>query len=353
MESSSVTISVVVPVYQSVRSLERALAALSASTTRPFEIIVVDDGSTDGSAVAAEAAGARVLRVVNGPCGPANARNAGAAAAQGSVLLFLDADVVVRADTVEKIAACFDRNPDIDAVFGSYDDSAGRASFASDYRNLFHHYVHQHGQREASTFWAGCGAMRRDVFVNAGGFDTHYGRPMIEDIELGLRLRERGRRIWLVPEIQVTHLKRWTYWQVVRTDIRDRAIPWTQLIIATRRLPGDLNLAPRNRFAAIAAWVAVFSLGASVAFRPALVVAFVAVLFVAVLNAPLYSFFVRKRGLAFGLAAAGDARSVSDVQRGGVRRLDRAFARPPTKTGTDDRREARRRLTRIYLGPRW
>ena len=57
----------------------------------------------------------------------------------------------------------------------------------SQYRNLLHHFVHQHGHAEASTFWAGCGAIRRAAFDAVGGFDAaRFPRPSIEDIELGL-----------------------------------------------------------------------------------------------------------------------------------------------------------------------
>src|SRR5947207_1321887 len=81
------------------------------------------------------------------------------------------------------------------ALIGSYDESPLSAGFVSQYRNLLHCYTHQNGRREASTFWAGCGAMRRDRFVHHAGFDERYRYPSIEDIELGVRLRQAGERI--------------------------------------------------------------------------------------------------------------------------------------------------------------
>ena len=53
--------------------------------------------------------------------------------------------------------------PGIAAVFGSYDDEPGAPNLVSQYRNLLHHFVHQTGRTEASTFWTGCGAVRRDA----------------------------------------------------------------------------------------------------------------------------------------------------------------------------------------------
>ena len=80
----------------------------------------------------------------------------------------------------------------------------------SQYRNLLHHFVHQEGNPEASTFWAGCGAVRRAAFDAVAGYDeARFRRPSIEDIELGYRLRRAGYRIRLDRDLQCTHLKRW------------------------------------------------------------------------------------------------------------------------------------------------
>ncbi len=74
------------------------------------------------------------------------------------------------------------------------------------------------------------------------GFDESYERPAIEDIELGYRLRMAGRKVLLDKGLQVKHLKRWTFWGLVKTDVLDRGIPWTELILRDRCMPNDLNL---------------------------------------------------------------------------------------------------------------
>jgi cellulose synthase/poly-beta-1,6-N-acetylglucosamine synthase-like glycosyltransferase len=83
------------------------------------------------------------------------------------VLFFVDADVMVSPDAIERVLGYFHREPEIDALFGSYDDQPAEPNFLSQYRNLLHHYVHQCGREEASTFWGACGAIRRDVFLAA------------------------------------------------------------------------------------------------------------------------------------------------------------------------------------------
>jgi glycosyltransferase involved in cell wall biosynthesis len=184
-------------------------------------------------------------------CGPAAARNAGADAAAGKYLVFIDADVRVHPDTLAHLARTFATDETVDAVFGSYDAMTSAPNFVSHYKNLFHHYVHQSSHEEASTFWSGCGAIKRSVFLDVGGFDPEFERPTVEDIELGIRLRKAGHRIVLNKQVLVIHAKKWTLLGMIRSDIWDRAIPWTRVILRERSLPNDLNLAWPQRFSAL------------------------------------------------------------------------------------------------------
>ena len=83
-----------------------------------------------------------------------------------------------------------------------------------------------------------------------GSTPMQFPMPMIEDIELGVRLQIRTARTRLDPELHVTHLKRWTLRSVIETDIKNRAIPWTKLILETGEMPDDLNLRVKQRVAA-------------------------------------------------------------------------------------------------------
>src|SRR6185295_15410990 len=159
-------ISIVIPVHDNEACLRHCLAALP-SPGPDVEIIVVDDASTPP--VAARP-GIEVLRLASN-AGPGAARNHGARRATGDVLLFVDSDVVVAPDAVERMRRVLDRRPDVAAAFGSYDASPRAPGVVSQFRNLLLHFVHQHGDPEASTFWAGCGAIRRAVFEAVGGFD--------------------------------------------------------------------------------------------------------------------------------------------------------------------------------------
>jgi len=235
------SISVIVPVYNSAGYLRKCLEHLRRSSVSDYECIVVDDGSTDTSADVARQFGVTVLST-DRRRGPAFARNLGAKSAKGEILFFIDADVCVASNTLDRVSANFEQDPDLAAVMGSYDDEPDSQDFLSLYKNLMHCYVHHNSRREACTFWSGCGAIRKRVFHEASGFDESYDRPAIEDIELGYRLKSAGKKLALDTSILVRHLKRWSFFGLVKTDILDRGIPWTELILRDRHLPNDLNL---------------------------------------------------------------------------------------------------------------
>jgi len=234
-------VSVVMAVHNTAVMLEQSLDALSRSIVGPFECVVVDDGSADDSRVVAARYGARVI-VLDKRQGPARARNIGARHAQGNLILFLDADVRIHDDAIGRILEHFDQDSSLNAVIGAYDDQPAAEPFVSRHRNLLHCFTHREGHRDASTFWSGCGAVRRETFLRLDGFDEHYDRPAIEDIEFGVRLKCAGGRIRLDAAIQVQHLKCWTFMNMLKTDIFDRGIPWTRLIMRTGSMPDDLNV---------------------------------------------------------------------------------------------------------------
>ena len=239
---SATTVSVVIPAWNAGEDLDRCLAAVFRSDYPLAEVIVVDDASTGPStAEVARRHGAKLLRMPR-QSGPGQARNLGAREASGEVLLFTDADVVLHPDAVGKAVAALDADPEVAAAFGSYDDRPAHPSLLSRYRNLYHHWNHQAGNEEASTFWTGLGAVRRDLFLQMEGFSAEFGRPSIEDIELGYRLRAAGHRIRLVKDMQGTHLKAWTLSGMMRTDIFQRGAPWIVLLKRHPDVPNDLNL---------------------------------------------------------------------------------------------------------------
>jgi glycosyltransferase involved in cell wall biosynthesis len=271
-----------------------SLSAIVPATDRP---------ATLGACVAAlEAASPDEVVVVDTPrnAGPAAARNAGVRRATGDLLVFVDSDVLVHDDAFERIRAAFAADGGLVALFGSYDDRVATRGTVAGFRNLLHHVVHQRSAGEATTFWAGLGAVRRGPFEGVGGFDaSRYPHPSIEDIELGARLATKG-RILLDPAVQGTHLKEWTLEGMIRTDFARRGVPWVELMLERSEVPASLNLGLRERASAAA------SLGAAAALlarRPVLAAAALAAQ--VTLNRDLYTLLLRRMGATAATAGVG------------------------------------------------
>lgn len=303
-------LSVVVPAHNSRDSIRDCLEALLASDLpkNRWELIVVDDGSTDDSSSIAAGLADKVLSTGPAARGPAFARNRGAETALSENIAFVDADVAVHRDALRLMLEVIRGQSEFGAVFGSYDDAPRDLSTVSQYRNLLHHYVHNLNAGETATFWAGCGAVKKEVFDRAGGFDERrYPRPQIEDIELGYRVRASGARILIEPRIQCTHHKRWNTLSMVRTDLRDRAVPWVKLLLSSpdkgnspspslggREIIGTAAISTALLFAALA--FTRYTIPALIGFAACLVLSLW-------INRGLYSWFVNKRGVAFAARA--------------------------------------------------
>lgn len=266
------TITVIVPATNAPPTLPRCLAAIAAAESPPEQVIVVEDPTLTH---------------------PALARNAGARTATGDLLVFIDADVTVHPDVFTRIRRVFHDDPGLVALFGSYDDAPDSPGVVSTFRNLLHHYVHQQSGGPASTFWAGLGAMRREAFEAAGGYSVHP----IEDIELGIRLNQGGARILLDPRIQGKHLKHWSLYGMLRTDLLVRGVPWVELLLAHRDSASTttLNLSWRHRLSALASLTVAIAL----LFWQLWIVG-AGLLVLVVLNFDFYRFLVSRQGLLRG-----------------------------------------------------
>lgn len=226
-------LAVIVPATDDPRTLDRCLAAIEAARAPTDELAVVRAAPRGG---------------------PGCARNEGARVTHADTLVFVDSDVELRADALERIRSRFAADPGLAAVFGCYDDEPEARDVVSTFRNLLHHHVHREAAGPIDSFWAGLGAVRRSWFEAVGGFDE---TTWVEDVELGARLRGTGAAISLDPGIQGKHLKRWTLLAMVHSDLVRRGIPWTRLALEGRATRRGLNVGWRHRLSAAASLVAV------------------------------------------------------------------------------------------------
>jgi GT2 family glycosyltransferase len=294
----------IVPATNAPPTLAACLEAIRGADEPPEEVIV----ATEGRSVA-------------------EMRNRGAYASSGDVLVFVDADVLPHADAFSRIRRAFEEGPGLVALFGSYDDSPADPGVVSAFRNLLHHHVHHASAGPATTFWTGLGAVRRPAFLDVGGFDPD--QRWLEDVDLGIRLARAGGEISLDPRIQGTHLKAWSFWEMVRTDFARRGVPWVGLLLRHGAETRTLNLGWRHRASALASRPAAWAL---LRRRPRAATAALAAL--AALNAPFYVVLARRRGpleatLGLGLHAVHHITGVLSIPAGVAAHLRRP--RPPAR----------------------
>jgi GT2 family glycosyltransferase len=194
--------SVIIPVYNGVQTLPACLKALQAQTRPPDEIIVVDDGSTDGTARLAQQFAVTVLSQAN--AGPAAARNYGARLAQGDILLFTDADCIPAPDWVERMAVPF-ADPTIVGAKGEYRTRQRELVARFVQQEYQDRYDRMDRQRQIDFVDTYAAAYRRSVFLDTGGFDSTFPTASVEDQEFSFRLATQGYRLVYVPGAIVYH----------------------------------------------------------------------------------------------------------------------------------------------------
>jgi len=215
-KSRAPAVSVVVVTYQSGATLPRCLAALSAQSFRDYELIVVDNASTDRAAQAAAAADPAIRLIENtGNLGFAAAANQGARAARGRWLALLNPDAYADPDWLERLLVAAAAHPQVRAfasrqlmaqdptrLDGLGDVMAGAGfPFRGGYRGP------DPGPLPVSEVFSACGGamlMDRALFLELGGFDERLF-CYCEDVDLGYRLRLEGGRCLLAPDAVVRH----------------------------------------------------------------------------------------------------------------------------------------------------
>jgi glycosyltransferase involved in cell wall biosynthesis len=267
-ESRPLLASVIVPVFNAAETLDACLGALSAQSVDPecYEVIVVDDGSSDESAQIAARHGVTVVRQDH--AGPGAARNRGAQRALGELLLFTDADCEPLSDWIEQMLAPF-ADPAVVGAKGVY--RCRQRSLVARFTQAEHEEKYDRLDREGSIDFVDtyAAAYRRDVFLAQGGFNVEFLRN--QDQEFSFRLARAGHKLVFAPKAAVYHqhptgVRRyaWRKVQIGRWKVRVHALhpskalrdsytPWTQ--------KAQIVLLPLVLAAAIAAAIGFLSWG--------------------------------------------------------------------------------------------
>lgn len=244
--------SVIIPVHNGERTLERCLTAILGSEgIGEFEVIVVDDGSTDSSAAIASNFPCRVIRIDHSR-GPAVARNRGVEEAQAARVVFVDSDVVVRPESLALLLRALDDSP---AAFATYDPEPLNKNFAT----LLYHTLScrslQDTSEKTSVFYSYCAAIWKDLFLELGGFDTSFTRATFEDVELGRQLASRGLYSKHLKDAKVIHGVRYDLPSLTRAYFR-KSYDLAELLLSHGSITfGDQGWTARKNWAVLAsAW---------------------------------------------------------------------------------------------------
>ena len=184
------------------------LLPLRGRADAAFEIIVVDDCSKDTTRDIVREHPVHLL-CLPGNSGPSLARNLGADAARGEVLIFVDSDVEIHPDSLSRIYDRLKEHPELGGVAGISAEECPFDNYLSQYQNLFLRYRYLRMQRRIDTPWASLMAVRRDAFEAVDGFDP--AMLTYEDYDIGYRLGSVDAWFYLDNELDFVHHKRFRF----------------------------------------------------------------------------------------------------------------------------------------------
>ena len=197
--------SIIVPLYNGALTISDCVEAILSSDIENYEIIVVDDCSTDNSAEHVPFHSQVSILSHNRNKGPSAARNTGAKQAKGDTLIFIDSDTLVRPNTLSYLLKPLLDEPNLLGTNGIFAIDLPPTNHTSDFVNTSIHFQHiGHGKRVNTTFTAIC-ALRRSAFLNMGGWDERRQSRYADDINTRWQLPPKS--LLLVTEAQVVHKK--------------------------------------------------------------------------------------------------------------------------------------------------
>jgi glycosyltransferase involved in cell wall biosynthesis len=296
-------ISVVVPAFNAEKTIDSCLVALAKQTVPEdrYEVIVVDDGSIDGTAARAEKRGVRILRQTNQ--GAAAARNHGAREARGELVLFTDADCVPAANWIEEMAKPF-ANPEVVGVKGIY--RTRQSELAARFIQVEYEHKYERMRRRpqidfVDTYSA---AFRRDLFLSYNGFDTSFPSASVEDQEFSFRLAENGHKMVFQPTAAVFHRHQPDFARYLRRKFYVAYWKVRVLLKHPKKVGGDAHTPASLRLQIVLTYAFAAALLAAFLFPRALILA--GLILVAFLASTLpFVFFARGRDPSVARLAPG------------------------------------------------
>lgn len=296
-------ISIVIPVHNGATTIDRCLAAATSVDYPNFEVVVVDDGSTDGTAELVRRHPVKLVQLKPNR-GASAARNAGVAAASGEFIFFTDDDCVVQRDTLRKAATAIAEEGSDCVIGGTYTPLAHDHALYNSFQSVFVNYS-ETKYREPDYIATHAMLIPRQMFLASKRFDEGF-LPILEDVDFCHRMRREGKRLVMRPELVVGHIFQFDLWRSLRNAYR-KSRWWVTYSLANKDLLADSGTASVELKTNVVLWpftIAALALAAVFGAQPWALVAAGLVAFNLFVSRGLVGAYFRARGgMAFTLGA--------------------------------------------------
>ena len=241
--SATPFISIIIPNHNGEKTIGLCLEAACSSNYSNFEIVVVDDCSTDNSIALIAPYPCRLIRLPEHG-GASRARNAGAENSKGDVLFFIDADCLLQKDTLAKAASAYMKNGPEIIIGGTYTRLPYDQNFFSIFQSIYIHYSETKNIQNPDYVATHAMLIQAEVFKTSGGLNEEF-MPILEDVEFSHRLKRMGYRLRMEPAIQVQHIFDFTLKKSFRNGIRKTKY-WSIYSLKNKDLLSDSGTASQE-----------------------------------------------------------------------------------------------------------
>jgi glycosyltransferase involved in cell wall biosynthesis len=293
-------ISVIIPIYNSADTLEDSLRSVFSSSVKPFEVIVVDDTSIDKGAEIAKQFPVKLISLEKNH-GSGYARNVAVDSSSGEILLFIDADVMVKKNTLGIVMDSFSNDAELDAIIGLFSKEHPNKNFFSQYKNLYMHFAFSRICGYVDFLFTSICAIRKEAYLSFS-----QTRLKADDTEAGQRYKIANRKIALNRDLEVIHLKAYNFISFIKNDF---IIPydWSRIFLKYRGINhltryGGFAHAKLNQIASLIISPIVLLNFMTLKFWPqnTILVYMLLGMFLA-LNTPFFKFLYKEKGTVFML----------------------------------------------------
>jgi glycosyltransferase involved in cell wall biosynthesis len=233
-------ISVIIPNHNGEKTIGLCLEAAFASRYANFEVIVVDDCSSDNSLTIIDNYPCRLVRLSEHD-GASKARNTGAYNSKGDALFFIDADCLLQPDTLAKAASAYTEGEPRVIIGGTYTWLPFDQNFFSIFQSIFIHHSETKNIQNPDYIATHAMLIQADIFKKSGGFHEDF-MPILEDVEFSHRLKIMGYKLRMDPDIQVQHIFNYNLIKSLRNGIRKTKY-WSIYSIKNKDLLSDSGTA--------------------------------------------------------------------------------------------------------------